>query len=148
MHSVLPTLYSFLFLWLYIIRYVFLSYIKCVTSCAIQAREEKKCHYVYHFSLLMCMIWCTHIQKAMSFSLTHVLFFRRRKERGKQEKKGKCQKKSFRRRHLFSAAAMVPSVILYSETVMLFILVHYLWKYKFTTQFLYRRFLFLYSYII
>jgi preprotein translocase subunit Sec63 len=44
----------------------------------------------------------------------------------KRKKKGKCQKKSFRRRHLFSAAAMVPSVILYSETVMLFILVHYL----------------------
>jgi len=94
LHSVLPTLYSFLFLWLYIIRYVFLSYIKCVTSCAIQARE-KKCHYVYHFSLLMCMIWCTHIQKAMSFSLTHVLFFRRRKERGSKKKKENAKRKVF-----------------------------------------------------
>lgn len=48
------------------------------------------------------------------------------KQSMKERKEGKCQKKSFRRRHLFSAAAMVPSVILYSETVMLFILVHYL----------------------
>lgn len=124
---------------------VFIIYKMCYIVC--YSGKRKKCHYVYHFSLLMCMIWCTHIQKPwVSLSLMSCSSGEERK--GEARKKRKCQKKSFRRRHLFSAAAMVPSVILYSETVMLFILVHYLWKYKFTTQFLYRRFLFLYSYII
>jgi hypothetical protein len=66
----------------------------------------------------------THPKSHEFLSHSCLVLQEKRKERGR--KKGKCQKKSFRRRHLFSAAAMVPSVILYSETVMLFILVHYL----------------------
>lgn len=123
--------------------YILYLYIKCVTSCAIQARKNVITFIIF---LSSCAWYDVHTSKKKA--RTSLVFFRRRKGKGKQcmkeRKEGKCQKKSFRRRHLFSAAAMVPSVILYSETVMLFILVHYLWKYKFTTQFLYRRFYFLY----
>lgn len=117
---VLPTP-SFIFMTLYHSLCVILYHwkVECVTSCAIQARNVIT--FIIFFSLFSRSYICMCIENDEHTARTA-------SKLNRIKEKGKCQR-SFRRRHLFfflRRRQWVPSVILYSETVILFILVHYL----------------------
>lgn len=109
--------------------YIFMTLYHSLYLCVCVTSYRQKCHYVYHFSLLMCNMDDVH---------SHAKLTQKRKGsegKGAKQRNKKNAKEVFVDVIYFRRRLQVLFYILYSETVMLFISVHYLWKNKFTTQF-------------